>query len=218
MRVLANAWWWASDYVYAGWRQACAALSFAKASDFLTGERVPVVVIPGVYEAWRFMLPLIRELHGRGHPVHVVEGLRTNLLPIDESAGIVSEYLERRGLTDVVIVAHSKGGLIGKHVMSFGDAAPRVRSMVAIATPFGGSSYANYMLGRTLRSLSPRDKLLTSIGDVLDTNSRITSVFAGFDPHIPEGSELIGAHNVRLATGGHFRILQHLDRVSRWIQ
>jgi hypothetical protein len=34
-------------------------------------------------------------------------------------------------------------------------------------------------------------------------------VYAGFDPHIPEGSELPGAKNVRLETGGHFRVLAH---------
>jgi hypothetical protein len=34
-------------------------------------------------------------------------------------------------------------------------------------------------------------------------------VYGRFDPHIPEGSELVGAKNVRLETGGHFRILAH---------
>ncbi len=29
-----------------------------------------------------------------------------------------------------------------------------------------------------------------------------------FDPHIPDGSDLPGARNVRLATPGHFRALR----------
>lgn len=38
-------------------------------------------------------------------------------------------------------------------------------------------------------------------------NSRIVSIFAAFDPHIPEGSHLEGATNVRLPIAGHFRVL-----------
>jgi hypothetical protein len=43
----------------------------------------------------------------------------------------------------------------------------------------------------------------------LTANARIVSIFGLFDPHVPEGSELPGAKNVRLETGGHFRILAH---------
>lgn len=173
------------------------------------GSQAPVLIIPGVYEPWRFMLPLIRDLHGRGHPVHVVDPLRDNRVPVATGARLVDEYLDARGLEDVVIVAHSKGGLIGKHVMSFGASAPRVRAMVAVSTPFGGSRYARFLLGSTLRSFSPRDATLSLLARSLDVNSRIVSVFPRFDPHIPEGSELAGARNVRVETGGHFRILAH---------
>ena len=38
-------------------------------------------------------------------------------------------------------------------------------------------------------------------------NSRITSIYGPFDPHIPEGSILPGATNIELPTAGHFRIL-----------
>lgn len=35
-------------------------------------------------------------------------------------------------------------------------------------------------------------------------------MYGRFDPHIPEGSDLPGAaKNVRLDTGGHFRVLAH---------
>jgi hypothetical protein len=32
-------------------------------------------------------------------------------------------------------------------------------------------------------------------------------MYGRFDPHIPEGSELPGATNIVLGTGGHFRVL-----------
>jgi hypothetical protein len=38
-------------------------------------------------------------------------------------------------------------------------------------------------------------------------NAWIVSVFGRFDPHIPDGSMLDGATNIRVPVPGHFRIL-----------
>src|SRR5690606_6407410 len=116
--------------------------------------------------------------------------------------------LAEHDLGDAVLLAHSKGGLAGKLAM-LGPEASRIRGMLAVATPFGGSRYARLMLPRTLRALSPRDPSIVSLAGQRRVNARIVSVYAGFDPHIPEGSELPGARNVRLETGGHFRVLIH---------
>ena len=74
--------WWARDYVYAAGRQLRSAASRVSPQEFLGGTGRPVVVIPGIYEDWRFMLPLIRELNDAGHPVHVVTVLQRNRLQV----------------------------------------------------------------------------------------------------------------------------------------
>lgn len=208
MSVLRDAAWWAADYVYAGYWQVRAFFDRADPGSFTTGPGARIVVLPGVYETWRFLQPLITVLHGRGHPVHVVDALRRNRRPVVEMAEEVARYLEAHDLTDVVLVAHSKGGLAGKLVMT-GPAGSRVRAMLAVATPFGGSRYARLLPVRTLRAFSPEDPSIVSLARQLAVNARIVSVYAAFDPHIPEGSELAGAKNVRIDTGGHFRVLAH---------
>ncbi|MBK0419632.1 alpha/beta hydrolase [Leucobacter sp. CSA1] len=209
MGLIRKAAWWVADYAYAGWWQLRALVDRTDPGGFGDGDGAPILVVPGVYESWRFLLPLIVDLHGRGHPVHVVDPLRDNRIPVSEGARLVDEYLCARGLQGVVIVAHSKGGLIGKHVMAFGSGARRIRAMVAVAAPFGGSRYARFLLNPTLRSFSPRDETVLRLAGLPEANARIVSVFPRFDPHIPEGSELVGARNVRVDTGGHFRILAH---------
>jgi pimeloyl-ACP methyl ester carboxylesterase len=202
--------WWARDYAYAVTWQARAYLDRTASSVYADGPGVPIVVIPGVYETWRFLQPLVRAMHDRGHPVHVVDPLRNNLQPVPEAAAQVAEHLVAHGLRDVVLVAHSKGGLIGKHVMAFGAASDRIRGMVAVAAPFGGSAYARYMtVSRSLRIFSPRDATILQLAHETAVNERIVSVYGRFDPHIPGGSALEGAKNVQLDTGGHFRILAH---------
>lgn len=164
------------------------------------------MLIPGVYETWQFLRPLAEQISAAGHPVHVVDTLRRNRRPVVDAARGVEAYLRAHDLHDVVIVAHSKGGLIGKQVM-MGPLADRIRGMVAVATPFGGSTYGRLMISPTLRAFSPRDATIVALGGSIAANARIVSIFGEFDPHIPQGSELAGAVNVELPTGGHFRIL-----------
>lgn len=198
--------WWVADYAYAAIWQVRAFVSRTRADAFVDGARAPILILPGVYETWRFMQPLVARLHAQGHGVHVLDSLERNQRPVSEMAALVDDYLRQRDLSDVILVAHSKGGLAGKRVM-MGESAPRIRAMLAVATPFGGSRYARRLPVRTLRAFSPDDPGIVELSRQVDVNARIVSVYAGFDPHIPEGSELVGAKNVRLATGGHFRVL-----------
>jgi alpha-beta hydrolase superfamily lysophospholipase len=209
MRQLArNAVWWAEDYAYAAVWQLRAVANRTDPASFRAGGGVPLVLLPGVYETWKFLQPLATALHARGHPIHVLDALHHNRRPVIEAAGEVTRYLDDHAMSDVVLVAHSKGGLIGKQAMT-GPAGSRIRGMVAVATPFGGSRYARMMLAPSLRSFSPRDRTILALARQHEANARITSVYGRFDPHIPEGSTLPGARNVRLDTGGHFRILAH---------
>ena len=199
--------WWTADYSYAVYWQVRAFFTKSDASAFAEGSLAPVLVIPGIYESWKFMLPLVAGVHRLGHPVHVVRPLRLNLRPVPESAEIVRAYLDLNELEDVIIVAHSKGGLIGKQVMVDPEGKRRIDKMLAVATPFRGSVYSLFMLTPSLRSFSPRDATIQALALEEDINSRVVSVYGRFDPHIPATSELVGARNVELDTGGHFRIL-----------
>jgi pimeloyl-ACP methyl ester carboxylesterase len=199
--------WWLQDYLYAAGWQVRGMLSRVQPGSFHQGHRRPVLIIPGVYENWQFMMPLIQAIHDAGHPVHVVTVLQRNQLDVPVAARMVAQHLEEAGLRDAAIVAHSKGGLIGKYAMLMLDPEQRIDRMVTVCTPFSGSRYARYMLLPSLRIFSPRHPLTLELAREEAINSRITSIYGPFDPHIPEGSVLPGATNIELPTAGHFRIL-----------
>lgn len=201
-----RAWWAALDWLYA-FRWQVRSLGPTTADDYRDGDRQPVVVVPGVYETWHFMRPLMDALHERGHPVHVVSLLRHNLRTVPVSAEEVMAYVARNDLRDVLVVAHSKGGLIGKYAMTQRDPEARIDRMVAVSTPFGGSSLARLAPVAHLRVFRAADPVLAALARELDVNARITSVYGVFDTLIPGGSALPGARNVVLPVGGHFRIL-----------
>lgn len=205
-KLLRRGLWWAADYAYAAYWQLRAWVDRDPPDAFAVGDGPPIVILPGVYETWRFLQPLIAHLHAQGRAVHVLDALERSQRAVTEMATIIETALRAGDLRDVVLVAHSKGGLAGKTVM-LGEEGWRIRGMLAVATPFGGSRYARRLPSRTLRAFSPEDPGILDLGRQREVNARIVSVYAGFDPHIPEGSELIGAKNVRLETGGHFRVL-----------
>jgi len=215
----------AADYAYALRHEARALLGRRTAPGrYLLGgaalhtdrpAAAPVLLLPGVYETWRFLEPLAEHLAAAGHPVHVVSSLGINRRPVVDAAARAARYLRDQDLTGVVLVAHSKGGLVGKTLM-LGDDVGRVVGMVAVATPWSGSVYARlFPPGSAMRQFSPRDRHLVALAREREVNARIVAVAPSWDPHIPGTSELPGAaRNVRLEGAGHFRVLDDADLLA----
>lgn len=215
--------WWAADYLYAGWRHLAAPFDRRDARHWQRGDAAlpEVVLLPGIYEHWTFLRPLAERLHRAGHRVRVVHGLGANRRAIAETAELLGRALARRPAPPAgrVIVGHSKGGLVGKQLLvdelqradatgSTPGAELGLLGVVAISTPFGGSSRARFFFAdRSLLALLPGDATIHALGEAREVDARIVSVFGRWDPHIPDGSELPGARNIEVPVAGHFRVL-----------
>jgi triacylglycerol lipase len=208
--VLQRLWGWILDYCYVVYWIVRGFFSKSSSDLFLrpqTAPRTPILLIPGVYENWRFMQPIAAHLYRAGHPVHVVDKLGYNTGTIPAMAVIVSEYLKSLDLRDVVLIAHSKGGLIAKQALGTPDTLRRVKHVIAINTPFSGSRYANLFLLPGVRMFRPSGSVIRQLALNLAINRQISSLYSVFDPHIPETSHLDGAENIILPTIGHFRLI-----------
>lgn len=211
-RLLRPFWWWL-DYVYAGWQQWKSIFRQRPPHRFGVGdpELPAVVLLPGVYETWLFLEPLATRLNRRGHRVFAIPELSFNRMPVLRSAEVVAAAIARlaaeHGITEFVLLAHSKGGLIGKKLMV--SEHPGLLGMVAISTPFNGSSYAQFLPTSTLRAFSPNDEVLKELLTQLHANKNIVSIYAEFDPHIPGKSAIEGGQNIELPINGHFLLLSN---------
>ncbi|HMS35644.1 MAG TPA: hypothetical protein PKA93_00660 [Arachnia sp.] len=197
---------WGSDYWWVSRALAGGLVRRDVPAAYATGERAPVVLIPGVLEEWTMMRAIADALSAAGHPVHTLPELRRNTATVADAAVLVAIYLAARDLSDVVLVAHSKGGLIAKSVL-LGEEARRVRRVVTVATPFGGSVLARLVPHPVVRSLAPDDATIVELAGRDEVNHLVTSICPAFDPHIPGGSRLEGATNIPVAAMGHFRVL-----------
>lgn len=238
LSVIARGWAWGLDYLYAGRRQlAVLALPWKRGRRSVPrawgegDDALPeVILLPGVYEHWTFLGPLGDALNAAGHRVRVVHGLGTNRRTVQSTSERLGRALAGRPAPSAgrVLVAHSKGGLIGKHLLIASGAASAaaeaagtgadpaeaagarplgVLGLVAVCTPFGGSRLAGLFFVPSIRAFLPDDETIVSLGRDESINGRIVSIFGRFDPHIPGGSALAGATNVIVPATGHFRIL-----------
>jgi dihydrofolate reductase len=199
-----------ADWAYALRRQASAVIDRSPAAALRAGGdpacSQPVVLLPGIWETWRFLAPLGRSLAAAGHPVHPVAGLGWNGRGLDESAAIVADYLAGQQLHHVLLVAHSKGGLIGKGVMLNPEAGRRVCGMVAVCSPFGGSSLSIPVFARSpLGLFAPTGPAIAALAEERAVNRRVVSIASSWDEMVPEGSTLPGGRNLTLDLAGHFR-------------
>lgn len=211
VELSANLYFWWLDYLYVAYWQVRDFFSHWNPRQYEVkrdkDSRPSIVLIPGIYESWKFMRPLAEVLYAHGYDVRVIEELKYNRGSVEDMAQIVDSYLHSKKIDSCVFVAHSKGGLIGKYLLARHNQDGRIKGLVAINTPFTGSPYAYLFPFRSIRAFSPRSPILQILAQHRAVNSQIVSIYGIFDPHIPAGSYLEGAANVRVNTQGHFRIM-----------
>lgn len=172
---------------------------------------IPVVLLPGILERSTYLAPMGKFLAAQGHPVHVIDALGWNLSGLEASVEHCLQALQDEDVHGAVLVAHSKGGLIGKALLVNPRVGDAVLGLVAVATPFGGSTFGGPLQRLPLVEGSPLGLFLPGsldLGQLAqddDVNSRIVSLAPEWDQMIPGGSALEGALNVTLAGRGHFR-------------
>jgi hypothetical protein len=216
----------AADYAYVLGRRLAATV---KPRAPLPGEGTPpgsrghpVVILPGIFESWHYLEQIIATLSAAGHPVYIVGDIGINGRPIPATARRVYRYLIAHDLRDAIIVAHSKGGLVGKNVMLHdarvnpGAELPgrrRVAHLIAINTPWRGSEIARYGVG-AWREFHPTRPVMAQLSTESDVDARITAIDSAIDQYVPAHSAPAAATRIRLPLVGHFRVLAHPSVVT----
>ncbi|WP_353067342.1 esterase/lipase family protein [Arcanobacterium hippocoleae] len=174
-----------------------------------------IVCIPGIYEGEAYFRYLRRKLSEYELYNINTKQLRQMQPPVAELARIViSEIREIK--QPIILLAHSKGGLVGRAVLA--ARLPNVYGLVAFATPWNGSQRAQiFPPHHPLRALLPGGQdLSTPWSEELNSqiNERIIAISPHWDFHVPQGSTLSGAANLHLSQSGHFRPLYHRDGIA----
>jgi triacylglycerol lipase len=182
--------------------------------DFVKEGKVPVILIPGVLAKWTFLKSLGDKISLEGHPVYVISDLKYNLFSIPESAKILKKVIDdikkdNKEFQNACIVAHSKGGLIGKYFLIHFNDDKSISKMISLATPYSGSGMAKLLPLDPMKELQNDSLIIKDIKNNINVNHMITSIIPEYDNHVwaEEGSYLDGAKNIKVNIHGHHKIV-----------
>ncbi len=176
---------------------------------YVLENKSPIILIPGFTSKAQFLKAIANPISLKGHPIYIVEKLGYNIKTIDHSAKLIRELIDEKNLRKVIIIAHSKGGLIAKHLLAFDNKDERVIKVIALATPFRGSYATEFIPGKAAKELHPESEMIKKLHSESSINQKIISIFGEFDNHVwpTENCKLVGAKNIQVNVWGHHKIL-----------
>ena len=124
---------------------------------------------------------------------------------VEPLARRIDEVLAQSGATQLILVGHSMGGLVARAYLRRHGAA-RVKLLVTLGAPHGGSELARFGIGESARQMRPGSAWLAALGaPPVDT----LTVFSAHDNYVlpPVNLELPGAQRCTLAYLGHLAML-----------
>ena len=185
--------------------------------DRLRGDadRAPLLLIHGYGCSRAVWWWLRRRLVAAGWSVVTInlEPLYTGIDNyVEPLARRIDEVLAQSGASQLVLVGHSMGGLVARaYLRRYG--AARVKRLVTLGTPHGGSELARFGVGESARQMRPGSAWLAALGaPPVDT----LTIYSAHDNYVlsPANLELPGARRCVLDRIGHLAML-FSPRVAR---
>lgn len=172
-------------------------------------NKSPIILLTGLTLKWGFLKQLGDKLSYLGYPIYVVEKLGSNILTIPESAGYIKEIIDKNDLRNVIIIGHSKGGLVGKYLLVNNNSDNRIKKEIALAAPFLGTTLAAFIPVESFKEVLPTSPVIKELNRHTDINKYIISIYPSFDNHIwPQGGSILqGARNIKMDVKGHHKIV-----------
>lgn len=102
-----------------------------------------VLLIHGLSGNWRDMGKIADYLYEKEYNVHFADFLGKNMNNLDYSENAIGEYIQGNNLNNLLIVAHSKGGLISHRLLQNERVSAKINKVITLNTPYKGSLWAN---------------------------------------------------------------------------
>ncbi len=186
-------------------------------ADRLGSCKRPILLVHGYGCSRGIWWRIRRDLEAAGHTVASV-----SLYPpytsigklVPQLATRIDEVCAATGAQQVILIAHSMGGLVCRSYLSR-HGISRVEQLITLATPHQGSELARIGLGQNAREMEPGSKWLRDLA-AEPTRVPITSIRTCHDNYVmpQDYQRLAGAKDIELPGIGHLAML-YATRTSK---
>ena len=185
----------------------------------------PVIVLHGYAMNRANFIPLAARLAKAGlGPIYGFEywTLGRTAAAARQLGWFVDQVRERTGATQVDVIGHSMGGVVGRYYVALGGGDGIVHRLITIGSPHGGTEVSKIGVGHPTRELVAGSTLLARVAAApAPARTLITAIQSRADAMVPLGL-LAGAEMIELPDLGHVALLTSrrvadliIDRLGR---
>jgi triacylglycerol lipase len=200
-------WDWIVDYALLVWLQVGSWLRPQPKLSFDSQKHV-IIFIGGLYERWSALDFLAGRFRKAGYQAIGLPELKHNREHVAVLAARVADFIEKHDLHQVIIIGHSKGGLVGEYILRYHNTKGRVELVVGVTTPWQGTAMGKYFPFRALQELSPDSGLMRTLAASHASDANIAAISIEVDNHILKAPLTHPrATNIVVPIKGHTRVL-----------
>ncbi len=218
--------YWLIDYFYYLRGRLEAPIYVNPPSNYIkqvSQRSVNIILIQGIHARWVYLKKIGDALSEAGYSVYTVSELGKNMDKISLNAKRVEKFIKVNKLNNVIIVAHSKGGLIAKHILVDVGLEDRIVKVITIGTPFHGTLISKDIPNSAYREFATGSDTIRYLDSNSEVNHKIISILPEWDNLVQpvESIKLEGAQNITLPIKGHHKIMYSvrlIDLVKKTVE
>ncbi len=163
-----------------------------------------IILIPGYGCTYDYLMPLGNFLEKHGYKIHTPPEITPNIHKISYYVEKIKNYIEKNNLKNVILIGHSKGGIIARYLLKEEELKNKIKKAITISSPHKGSILAIYSRFNA-HELTPWSKTIRGINKQKDDLKNILNIYGIHDKIvIPNRSlHLPGAKNIKIEIKGH---------------
>ncbi len=204
------------EYLLIGYLKFLPKIKEAKFLNWSIGTKGSVILIPGLHESTFFLFSVGDFLNKQGFRIYTIPDFKS-AEPVSDISKKLEGLVERLPQSDIILISHSKGGLVAKYFLDTSVFTEKVKLSISIATPYGGTIFGHLHF-HNLYEVRPKSPLLTFLGSNKVSCAKIVNFYPKFDNHVLPNSGLLlaGAQNIQINVSGHTRILNS-NQLLKWL-
>lgn len=175
-------------------------------NEWQVGAKGDVLLIPGFQETWVFLRTPANFLNSKGYRIHVITEIEPNIYSASDNLFTIKKYIEKETLKNFIILTHSKGGVIARHLLSDPQVQKRIKRVFIISSPNQGTLWG-YLSFRHAHEFTPVSQIIKTLST---GTKKIINIYPKIDNHVIPNKNLFlaGAINKEIDIFGHTRILE----------
>ncbi|SRR5258708_7023210 len=168
-----------------------------------------IILIPGFTGTWKYLEDLGNFFNKNGFKIHTISDIEPNIYKIKYSVEKTKNYILQNKLDGVILIAHSKGGIISRYLLNDKEIENKIKKVINISVPNKGSILGLYSFNNA-HELIPWSRIIQDLRNQKEELKKVLNIYGVFDNVIIPNKSLYleNAENIKTNIIGHVKTVK----------